>query len=288
MNKCKLLGLVTLYYPDIKSAADNIQQYLVDVDRLIVWDNSPSHLQVQQQLMAILDEEREKIIWHTSNRNMYIAPAINYAWKYGVQHEYDLLLIMDQDSRWDNFSLFFKEVEALSSSHQEWIYTPYIVGLDEWKKNSSLQQRRIFINSGTIVPITILNAIDGVDETFPLDALDHDTALRCLKRGFKVVSLTSHIMHHTMGHPKRSGILRILTPDYPSDRLYSIVRSHIINYRKNHQWMTSYEKKRFFNEFIFWTFIRIILVEKPKKERFKMYWKGIKEGLNFNINLTKQ
>jgi len=288
MKKCKLLALVTIFYPDIKTVASNILRYIDDVDMLIIWDNSPSSQEVKQKLSVLLKEKDGHILWYSANKNSFIAPAINFAWKKGKEMNYDLLLIMDQDSQWTDFPKYRNEVESHFLNNEIWVYTPYITDYDIWEKNAAVMPRRIFINSGTIIPLSILDAINGVDETFPLDALDHDTALRILKRGFTVCSLTSHEIHHSMGQPSHSNKFRLLTPNYPPTRLYSIVRSHIINFRKNRHWMNRGERLKFFKEFIFWTLIRIILVEKGKKERLLMYWKGISEGIRYDINKTKR
>jgi len=286
MKECRLLGLITIYNPDTQAVISNILRFIDGVDQLIVWDNTPSD-QIKQQMMPCLAGWEEKIVWHGTGENTFIAPAINYAWQWGQARHYDLLLVMDQDSQFEDFQAYRREVEEHYQANEVWVYTPYIHGLDVWQKHTTTAPRRLFINSGTIIPFTMLDAINGVDETFLLDALDHDTALRIIKRGYKIVSLTAHDMNHTMGQPHRSSFLGILTPYYPPERIHSIVRSHIINYRKNRQWMTAYEKRRFFKEFIFWTLFRILFIERGKRQRLKMFRKGVSEGLKFNLSLTK-
>lgn len=282
----KMLGLVTLYNPDPQEAAANILRYIHDVDALIIWDNSPLEVHLKEQVLESLAEETPKIIWHGDGQNRCIAPAINYAWHYAKEHGLELLLLMDQDSKWNDFPQYRKELESLYFSNSPGAYTPYIQDYDLWPIKQAVEKRRIFINSGTVLPIIILDELNGADETFALDALDHDLSFRIHKRGFDIYCLTSCILRHTLGHPRRSKILKIYTPDYGSARTYSMVRSHIINYRKNHKWMTRYECWKAFKEFIFWKFVRIVLVEEDKRNRFKMYVKGIWDGLAFNLQKT--
>lgn len=282
-----MLGLVTLYNPNPEEAVRNIRRYIYDIETLIIWDNSPLESNLKQKIIETLAEEADKVIWHGDGENYCIAPAVNYAWHYAKENGFELLLLMDQDSQWKDFASYRKEVEGLYTSHQVGAYTPYIEKLDLWAVKQKVERRRIFINSGTVLPISILDKLGGADETFALDALDHDMSFRIHKHGFEIFCLTNCLLSHTLGHPRRSKRLRIYTPDYDSARTYSMVRCHIINYRKNRKWMTNYECWKAFKEFIFWKFVRIVLVEKDKVNRLKMYLKGIWDGITFNLKNTK-
>lgn len=287
-KKIRMLGVVTLFNPDVQEAAERIKRYAPHLDALIVWDNSPLEANLQQQLKEKLcGDIWHQMIWQGTGENRCIAPAVNYAWHYATEHGFDLLLIMDQDSQWENFALYRQEVERRFSQNALEVFTPYIIGLDEWEADDVVTERNIFINSGTVIPVLALDALDGADETFMLDALDHDLSFRLRKRGYTIVCLTTHKLYHTLGHPTRSGILKIYSPNYGSQRTYSIVSSHLINYRKNRKWMTWQERYEVLKEFIFWKFVRIVMVENGKWERFKMYVKGIKDGLFFELSNIK-
>ncbi len=277
--KPTILGVVTLYNPDLESANNNIQQYAPYVEKVIVWDNSPiSH---QSQIVG------DNLLYHWTGQNTYIAPAINYAWKYAQDNNYDLILIMDQDSRWANFSFFRTKVEELYAREHN-VYVPYIAGNDNWIFNKEVVERRIFINSGTIIPTDILTTIDGADEVFEMDALDHDLAIRIQKAGYKILCITSCILYHTVGHPKRSKWLHLFTNDYGRERTYSIAKCHLIKYRKHKKWFTPSDKRKIFREYYMWKFIRLVLVEEDKIGRFKMFIKGIHDGFRFDLSKTKQ
>ncbi|MCQ2311362.1 MAG: hypothetical protein MJZ64_06410 [Paludibacteraceae bacterium] len=277
--KPTILGVVTLYNPDIESANNNIQQYAPYVEKVIVWDNSP--ICHQSQIVG------DNLIYHWTGQNTYIAPAINYAWEYAQANSYDLILIMDQDSHWANFSFFRTKVEELYAQEHN-VYVPYIAGNDNWIFDKEIVERRIFINSGTIIPTDILTAINGADEVFEMDALDHDLAIRIQKANYKILCITSCILYHTVGHPKRSKWLHLFTNDYGRERTYSIAKCHLIKYRKHKKWFTPADKRKIFKEYYMWKFIRLVLVEEDKIGRFKMFVKGIHDGFRFDLSKTKQ
>lgn len=288
MEVNNILGVTTLYNPDIEKAANNILHYIEYIDALIIWDNTPLEKNVRQNICARLSEFAHKIIWHGTGKNECIAPAINYAWKYAKEKGYKMLLIMDQDSQWADFAFFRKKIEEYYSAGNKWVFVPYIAGNDTWVIFNEIHFKRVFINSGTIIPIEILDAIDGADETFALDALDHDLAIRIQKAGYQIACITCCILYHTVGQPKRSRFLHIFTNDYGRERTYSIAKAHLIKYRKHKEWFTCYEKRKIFKEYYMWKFIRIILAEEDKIGRMKMLFKGIKDGMMFDLTKTKK
>lgn len=271
----RIVGVVTLFHPQ-EVAKNNISLYIDDVDFLIVWDNSEKN----HQDWFILYTNVE---YHWDGMNSFIAPALNYAWRWAKNNSYDAVLIMDQDSKWDNFKIFRKEVVAQMNKGIIAAFKPYVVGDDYWTVTSNVVSRRRFINSGTILPVTLLDAIDGADECFALDALDTDMSIRILKENYKILCLTRGRLIHSIGNPRRSKILRLFTNDYGPFRTYTITRSHIICYRKNKQWMNFLEKKIFFKEILIYKFFRIILIESEKYERMKMFFRGIKDGLRYKF-----
>ena len=283
----KLLGLVTLYNPKAQETAGNILRYIHDVDTLIIWDNSPLENQLKEQIMAFLGESGHKVIWKGNGLNYMIAPAINFAWHYAQENKYQLILLMDQDSQWEDFHAFKSDFEKLYQTSPDYVFCPYIIGNDNFSIVKEVQEKRIFITSGTIIPTAILNKISGADDAFPLDALDHDLAIRIQKAGYTIVCLTKHILHHTVGDPQFMGPFHLGTDNYGPQRIYSITRSHIIKYRKHKDWLTFSENKKTFKKHYFDKFIRIILAEPQKAARLRSFFRGIYDGITYDIKKVK-
>lgn len=281
--KYKLLGLVTLFNPDAQDAAKNIKRYIYDLDELIIWDNSSLEKNLRSLILHELDDVKEKIIWKGDGENHCIAPAINYAWMLARQQKYHSLLLMDQDSQWEDLAAYRTKIEELLNEGNMWVFTPFFPEHDTLTPENPVEFRKIFINSGTVIPVEILDAIGGADEAFPLDALDTDLSYRIRKAGYQIACLTDCVLHHTIGHPVRKGPLHIFTNDYGRFRTYSITRSHIISYRKHRDIMTAYERRKFFKEIFWWKFVRLVLAEEDKIGRFKMFFKGIRDGVSYKI-----
>jgi rhamnosyltransferase len=285
-NNIKMLGLVTLYHPDFPNAVDNIMRYLPYLDSLVIWDNSPLEHNLKQNILALLDTEADKVIWYGDGNNYCVAPAINYSWHYAQENHYDSILLMDQDSQWESFRDFRKQVEECLIQNDNRVFCPYIIGNDFFEITQEIQNKRVFITSGTVIPIKILNKVGGADEAFPLDALDNDLAIRIQKAGYSIVCLTKHILHHTIGEARRMGPLRLFTSNYGPERTYSVTRSHILLLRKHHSWLTLGEIYKILREHFLYKVIRIVFAEPQKIKKFKSFFKGVNDGFSFNLSNT--
>lgn len=276
MENIKTLGLVTLYNPD-EGVRSNILSYSPYIDCLIVWNNC------EKDYQSWFSED-ENVIYHTPGYNTCIAPALKYASNHALSEGYDLLLIMDQDSRWEDFPSYLTDVKSYLRDRYAEVFTPYICGCDTFEISATVMPRRLFINSGTVFSSTALKAISNIDEhAFPLDALDHDIALTLIEKGLKAVCLTSHKMKHTLGEGQRKGLFKIYTNNYNAFRTYSMTRSHIICYRKHKKKMTRAEKMYLFKEIIFWKLVRITFAESDKIKKYCALTKGIISGLKYKI-----
>ena len=281
MKNMKFLGLVTLYHPNIQVATDNIKRYLEYLDQLIIWDNSPLKDKVKEQVMAILTDDADRIVWQGNGENRCIASAVNFAWHHAQENGFDMLLMMDQDSEWQNFADYKRMIEEHWRMGYEWVFTPYFAG--QPKPAEPVEVLRLFINSGTVIPIKVLQDIGGADELMPLDALDHDMAIRIQKKGYRIVKLADAILSHTIGAPTFSKHLHLKTSNHNAQRTYSMARSHMICLRKHHDWLTFQEKWMIIKRYYLRRLVLIVLDEEDKWNRIKMLIKGTIEGLRTPI-----
>lgn len=275
MEKIKMLGVLTLYNIEKELALNNMERYAPYLDQLIVWDNSADN---HSDWFPVPNIE-----YHWTGENTYIASAINFAWHYAEELGYDLLLIMDQDSRWEDFSAFRHQVEICYQEDPNRVFCPYIPGNDAFEIKSDIQVKNVFINSGTVIPIHILDAIGGADELFPLDALDYDLSRRIQDAGYSIVSLTHHKLIHSIGIIQRMGLFNIPTSNINPERTYSISRSFILYLRKYKKTTSLSEKWLIIKEHFIKKLYRILLAEPQKGIKIEKMIKGIFEGLTYKF-----
>ena len=275
------LGIVTLYNPDVEKATMNILQYLPYIQCLIIWDNSPVDTGVKKSIMKSLKPFKEKIVWKGAGVNFGIAKALNYGFKYAKEYSYKLILTMDQDSKWDNFKSYLDDVLSLLQQGRIEVFTPNISGMD--KKEELYIDKYFFITSGTLFPIEVIEKTWDADETFSVDALDVDYSIRVRNEGFHVTTLTKHILDHHIGTPFRSKFFRISTPNYNAKRTYGMARNHIILCKKHWNLLDKSQVIYYIKEYIVYKFVRILLLENDKVFKLKMLFKGIYDGINYDM-----
>lgn len=91
----RLLAVVVLYHPG-KDLAGNIDSYLSQVDKLLLWDNTPGDGQERLPLPDISHPER--LEYRGCGRNVGIGAALNDAVAYARKYGYTHLMTLDQDS----------------------------------------------------------------------------------------------------------------------------------------------------------------------------------------------
>ncbi len=281
--KYKMLGIVTLYNPNVNEAAENIMRYAPWLDMLIIWDNSPLEHGIKQQMLPLLDSIATKILWQGTGENLCIAPAINFAWHYAQENCLEFLLVMDQDSQWEDFAAYRQKVEELWAGNKQLVFCPYVTMPKAVQAAEDITYPRTFINSGTIFPTTILTAVGGVDEAFPLDATDHELSIRIQKAGYRIACLNRFVLQHHLGSPYHSKWLPVTTLNYNSFRTYSILRGHILLFRKHWSWFTSSEKYIILRGILFARLLKIIFIEEDKWSKTKSLFRAIKDGLLYKL-----
>ncbi len=281
LTSVKVLGIVTLYYPNVEHTAKNISAYLPFIDKLIAWNNTDKENNIQRELINALGLGENKILWKENLENLGLAKAYNFAFDYGKGNGYDLVLLMDQDSLWEDFSGFLDRVKREYSSNNVFVYTPNINGYDA--QTSDVLIKDYYINSGTILPYKIIEKIGPQDETFKIDALDVDYSIRVRKRGFKIICFTRYILSHSIGNPKRSKVFHISSPNHSAYRTYSIAFSHIVLIKKHYKDLNNKTIWYYVREYIVYKYIRILFVENDKSNKLKMLYRGIHDGLKYKL-----
>ena len=114
----RVLAVVTLFCPP-PGVVDNLMTYVPHTDGLYIWDNTPGGARITWPT-AIAD----RIVTHRLGANVGIARALNAARRMTLAEGYDLLLTMDQDSR------FRRDLPSNAPRHHGWTCRPPARRLD--------------------------------------------------------------------------------------------------------------------------------------------------------------
>lgn len=268
----KLLAIVVTYYPDRDLLIANTNEFLDYVDKVLVWENTP---ELEKRHYRFLSGVKFEYCGDGINS---ISHALNYAWKYAQREGYDYILLMDQDSLFDDFGRYLETVN--NSEMPDGIWGPS-VAVDDTRK-PDIESVYSVINSGTFVKTEIISKIGGWNELFVIDGVDDEFCLRAKRRGINTYCANHCHLRQRYGTPQvvsflgRKGILRNDSPE----RLYNIYRNFTIIAR------TYPESKKFRHEFFkHWIRGRIkwILFEKNSFHKLYSIFLGLYDGLTYKI-----
>lgn len=224
----EILVVVVLYNRyEIKSLN---YEFPKEIEDIIVYDNSPIR-------SKILNPKRIEYI-HDS-RNSGISVAYNYAFNRARSRKKKFLLLLDQDSKIT--SEYFTELKFLDIGENVSCILPTV--LDEKKdmiispielNRFGFGKRRTIgytsnrisaINSGALWSIDFLKKLNGFNNNFPLDYLDHWVFRESFRLNHKIIILGYVMLHN----------LSIIHFDstYPIERYQSILKAEKLFYKED-------------------------------------------------------
>lgn len=270
----RILAVVVTYYPEKELLKNNIAAFIDDIDKVLIWENTPEDKKLQYRFI-----ENPKVEYCGDGINS-ISHALNYAWKYADTHGYDYLLTMDQDSVFQNFAEL-KEY-AYRHSNQMMLLGPWY----SVKKNLSQPSVKVeaLITSGMLVQMKILNSLEGYNEALTIDGVDTDLCLRANQKGIYSYQITSCFMQQRFGQ----SLVKIHNGkehhfySYPARRLRSIVKSHIYLMRKYPN-MSLEMRNNIKDRYIINRIKNILLFEDQKICKIFAIFMGVVEGKTMKI-----
>ena len=215
---------------------------------------------------------------------MGISYGLNQGWQYAKTHGYDIVMTMDQDSKFEDFNTYLNH--TLDKWEQEGFClcgpTP---NLHTRKDRLSGYTKCIAtITSGMLVPIELMNIANGYCTDFFVDGIDFEFSYHLREKGYDTYIDNESNLIQVFGTPQYKRILgiKIHAYGYSPFRLYGVFRNHIIIWRRYHYpgvLMRHIIKHYLIN----YVLTGVLLVESNKREKMKAVFKGIVDGFRFNI-----
>lgn len=269
----KIIGVVTAYFPNLEKFQANIATYAEQLDHLFIWENTPK----EKSRVATLFEGQEKITVYTTGENEGIAKALNTIAKWAIEHGYEYILTMDQDSSFEAGD-FQEYLHIISQNDRDDIglWTP------AYKNTGSEQllEKEVTMTSGSIVKASTLQACGFFWEDLFIDLVDSEFCFRIRNKHYRIIQVSPIILNHQLGY-KKVNKWGIVTINYSALRTYYIVRNWFLVYKQYpQQLIAAYSKKNFYVYTLFYRSIKIALFEDHKIAKLKALSLGIYHGLS--------
>lgn len=278
MNKqAKILAVIVTYNPKIGHLKLFLETLLKLIDSVLVYDNNSQNF---RDIASI--QFPQNAITHSSPINKGLPTHYNTAIQYGLENGFDYLLILDQDSSFDEHFLdeYRKYLDA-----DFFCLVPFLVhnNIDyennyPTKTKNTCDYVKRSINSGTLINLHNLPKELRFDEDLFIDCVDFDFFEKIRKFSFKVLRVNSAKLHISLGNISRIGPFFLY--NYSPFRLEKQTRDRVIFLRKHP-----------ISAFSLWLFLftvfcdaKAILFEKERLRKIKAIAKGFKEGLFFRTS----
>lgn len=287
MYRHTLAGSVILYNPDY-DVPDNVASYLNAVDRLYVVDNQNGKA-VAERIVALAPE---KVTVISNPENEGIAKPLNTVLRL-CREKYDLLMTMDQDSRFlpghmfsyrtgfdamDWNSVFGVGPTAVPKSAQYHVVKD--VGADKtW--GGHWDAVFCMMTSGNVIDVSKALLLGGFDESLFIDEVDHDMCYKADKAGFKLFTTPDILLAHQIGNPLAKRFLwrTIHAMNHPPVRKYYIARNRLLVWRKYH----SMNEAFFFRHYIYASALdifKILYMESDKARKIRALFRGFADAVS--------
>lgn len=276
-QQLKILAVIVTYNPEIGHLKLFLETLSKQIDFVLVYDNNSQNFRDFASTQF-----PQNVIFHSSPVNKGLPTHYNAAIQYGLENGFDYLLILDQDSTFDENFLdeyrkhldkdFLCLVPFLvhNNSDYEKSYPTKTKNTCDYVKRS--------INSGTLIDLHKLPNDIRFDEDLFIDCVDFDFFGKIRKFVLKVLRVNSAKLRISLGNINRTGPFFLY--NYSPFRLEKQTRDRVIFLRKHP-----------ISVFSLWLFLftlfcdaKAILFEKERLRKIKAIAKGFKEGLFFRIS----
>ncbi len=264
-----IYGVVILYNPDF-NVINNIKTYLLSLEQLYVYDNSEVS---NFKLIEGLKDFGKEIIYLHNGKNDGISHSLNEICKKLYLNDNAWLLTMDQDSRFDDYSvedLF--DIGDYNSSRVGIISPHHKTVLSKEPDNNKLIERMTVMTSGNLLNVRAHEIIGGFDEKYFIDCVDWEYCLKLNRNNFKVLQNNRVSLSHGLGEPFLvknffTGKSKYVLNHSPLRRYYMTRNKLLIS----KQYLFIYPKRvlRYLASILLEDIINIVLYEGNKIEKMK-------------------
>ena len=272
--------VVVTYNPD-NSLIEGINLLSDQVDKILIVDNGSkeSGIKLIKEIKKC-NEDKIEVVFNEDN--LGIAAALNIGAKYAIEHKYQWLLTMDQDSRpaKDMVEKMIKTYEDMPLEKRDEVMSIFPNFFDQSVQNEEEHSNEPYeyvdaeITSGNLVNTKVFDKIGFFDEGLFIDMVDTDFCMRLYRENIKMIKVYDAVLFHSLGEGKRVKTIfgGFNTSNHSALRRYYMTRNRFYTWEKYkdlNSFTLNRDKGLFKKEFV-----KIILGENDKLNKVKMVFRG--------------
>lgn len=288
-------AVVVTYHPELANLENLLASLSTQVGQIVIVDNgSPEPL---EKLVADSGQQNTSVL--RLGENLGIGYAQNAGIEHALKSGFSYVVLFDQDSCPD-----VNMIEKLSSAAahlqqagiplaavapcykdaQEGVLSSFVrVGFFGFDRTvltagSGPVEADFLISSGSLIPLSVITDIGGVDDSLFIDHVDTEWCFRAKSKGYRLFGIPEAVMLHSLGdHRIRFWFLRWRTVPYHSPfRYYYMFRNSVLLQRRSYmpiKWKLA-DFGRCLRAFAFFG-----LFSSSRTACVKMMYRGVRDGL---------
>lgn len=269
----KVLAGIVLYHPDIVRLQENMDAVCGQVDEVLLINNGSD----DERMHAIIGEYGNATIIDNDD-NLGIAAALGQIMRYAVDHQYNWVLTLDQDS------ICMPELVARYSQYVDLerigILTCNIVDRnfteEKMRVEESCTDVSKCITAGAFMCVAAYRQTDGYNDRLFIDAVDFDICYNMRQHGYRIVQIGYDGILHEVGHGRNVRILwrKFISYNHPPFRQYYrarnaryLVLKYPCEYSRARAWCAEIVEE-----------LIILFYEDQKFEKIRNRWRGLRDS----------
>ncbi|MDR2871786.1 MAG: glycosyltransferase family 2 protein [Xanthomonadaceae bacterium] len=244
-------AVIVAYRPELALLREVVACVVGQVGRLLIFDNASMDMSVDYD--GYLSEVGDGYVTVLrSEENVGLGAAINHAARFAAEAGFSYLLILDQDSLLDpdmvqtlrsrlvelQAGMPVAAVGACFRDVRTGEQAPFVkIGFPLNRKLYGSPGEVIdcdfLISSGSLIPLTVLETVGGMDAGLFIDNVDLEWSFRAKYHGYRLYGICDAGMRHRIGDRLRKvPLLRHPVVVHGPLRLYYMMRNRVILYRR--------------------------------------------------------
>lgn len=234
-----ICAVVITYHPG-DNVSCQIEALIDQVDRILIVDNGSSPSAVA--MLSLLETKyRTQVTLILNEKNVGVAMALNQGMRWAQEHGYDWAITFDQDSCPQNTLINVlcgvyrdipdnNKIAVLGPNYID----PHVGTVLRVPSTTRWIEKKTLITSGSLLSLSVYDAIGPFRDDFFIDEVDHEYCLRAYHHGYKIILATEVLMTHAIGAKTHQatmhipGIRTIRTSNHAPFRRYYMTRNRLI------------------------------------------------------------
>lgn len=222
-------AIVVTYQPD-DALAQRLARLRAQVDHVVIVDNGSDARLLERALGPARDDSGVTLL--ANGANLGIAAALNRGLQWAAEREFGFVLTMDQDSMLEPDAL--RALHAVYAQGAEGpiglVASAYFPHVPMANGVPSARPVTATITSGNLLPLSVVAAVGGFDDSLFIDWVDIEYCLRLRRAGYVLLETTERLMQHSIGAatPVRIAGVSLMASNHSARRRYYQYRNAVL------------------------------------------------------------